>query len=233
MPPSRRPASPRLRASQALALVALILAVVLLGTPGRREGQEAKAQTPPLTPRPSVAATVPYPVPPELQGIDLSRQTAEEAAAKSAGCVSCHRGQHDPHASRRPSGSAASTATAATRQATDKQRAHVWPRFPDAWQTSANPVRSYTLLNHESPEFIRFVNPGDLRVAHISCGTADCHPSEVLQNRKSMMTHGCMLWGAALYNNGSVPLKQAALRRELQHERRRRSGSRPCPPPTE
>ena len=35
-----------------------------------------------------------------------------------------------------------------------------------------------------------------------------------------MMTHGCMLWGAALYNNGAVPLKQAALRRELQHERR-------------
>ena len=47
----------------------------------------------------------------------------------------------------------------------DLQQAHVWPRFPDAWGTSGNPVRSYTLLNHESPEFIRFVNPGDLRIA--------------------------------------------------------------------
>ena len=115
------------------------------------------------------------------------------------GCIDCHGG--DP-------------------TATDKEQAHVHPRFPEAWPTSANPVRSYTLLNHESPEFIRFVNPGDLRVAHISCGTTGCHPKEVLQNRKSMMTHGCMLWGAALYNNGAVPAQAAALRRELQHARR-------------
>ncbi len=106
------------------------------------------------------------------------------------------------------SSSAASTATAATPKPTTKEQAHVQPRFPEAWRSSANPVRSYTLLNHESPEFIRFVNPGDLRIAHLSCGT-DCHPNEVLQNRMSMMTHGCMLWGAALYNNGSFPLKQA------------------------
>ena len=79
------------------------------------------------------------------------------------------------------------------------------PACRKAWPTSANPVRSYTLLNHESPEFIRFVNPGDLRVAHISCGA--CHPREVLQVKKSMMTHGCMLWGSALYNNGAVPNK--------------------------
>src|SRR5262249_50070786 len=57
------------------------------------------------------------------------------------------------------------------------------------------------------PEFIRFVNPGDLRVAKQNCGA--CHDREVLQNRMSMMTHGCMLWGAALYNNGSFPLKWA------------------------
>src|SRR5262249_43760164 len=90
----------------------------------------------------------------------------------------------------------------------DKNAAHVAPRFPDAWPPSAKPVRSYTLLNHESPEFVRFVNPGDLRVAHISCGTMGCHANEVLQNRMSMMTHGCMLWGAALYNNGAVPSKR-------------------------
>ena len=46
--------------------------------------------------------------------------------------------------------------------------------------------------------------------------------------RKSMMTHGCMLWGAALYNNGSVPSKQPPLWRKLQHERACRSESKPC-----
>ena len=29
----------------------------------------------------------------------------------------------------------------------------------------------------------------------------------MLEVRKGMMTHGCMLWGAALYNNGAVPAK--------------------------
>src|SRR5262249_51571827 len=66
-----------------------------------------------------------------------------------------------------------------------------------------------TMLNKETPEFVRFVNPGDLRVAHISCGTVGCHPREVLQVKKSMMSHGCMLWGAAQYNNGAVPSKRA------------------------
>jgi hypothetical protein len=89
----------------------------------------------------------------------------------------------------------------------------VKPCNPQGWPTSGNPVRSYTLLNHESPEFIRFVNPGDLRVAHIACGS--CHQREVLEVKKSMMTHGCMLWGAALYNNGSVPIIVAVWR--LQH----------------
>ena len=100
------------------------------------------------------------------------------------GCIDCHGGNAD---------------------APTKEAAHVQPCLPHAWPTSANPVRSYTLLNHESPEFIRFVNPGDLRVAHISCGA--CHAREVLQVHKSMMTHGCMLWGSALYNNGAVPNK--------------------------
>ena len=92
-------------------------------------------------------------------------------------------------------------------RAADKTLAHIAPKYPEAWGTTANPVRTYTLMNHESPEFVRFINPGDFRIAHISCGTTNCHPNEVAQNRKSMMTHGSMLWGAALYNNGSYPLK--------------------------
>src|SRR5712675_1168554 len=45
--------------------------------------------------------------------------------------------------------------------------AHVVPRYPEEWgyPRSAKPQRSYTLLNRESPEFIRFMNPADYRVA--------------------------------------------------------------------
>ncbi len=150
----------------------------------------------------------PYPMPAELAGVDLLRQTATEAVRKSTGCVQCHQNTHDPHFKDTVRLGCTDCHGGDAGRRT-KELAHVQPRFPEAWPSSANPVRSYTLLNHESPEFIRFVNPGDLRIAHISCGTAGCHPSEVLQNRKSMMTHGCMLWGAALYNNGSVPDKRA------------------------
>jgi hypothetical protein len=139
---------------------------------------------------------------------DLLRQTAEQAAVKSAGCVQCHQGTHDPHF-KETLNLGCCDCHGGDPGSTVKEVAHVAPRFPDAWKTSGNPVRSYTLLNHETPEFVRFVNPGDLRVAHLSCGLAGCHDKEVLQNRTSMMTHGCMLWGAALYNNGSFPLKRA------------------------
>jgi hypothetical protein len=102
-------------------------------------------------------------------------------------CVDCHGGRADT---------------------TVKLAAHVTPRYPNEWPTSANPVRSYTLLNRESPEFVRFINPGDLRVADQSCGAAACHAPIVAKVRTSMMSHGAFLWGAALYNNGAFPLKR-------------------------
>ncbi len=207
---SRHDASPRLQARLALPMALLAMAVVLLGTPGRDDPHRAMAQTPPQPPRASAPkATVPYPVPPELQGIDLSRQTPEAAAAKSVGCLSCHRGQQEPHCKPETVRLGCVDCHGGDPTSGDARQAHVQPRFPDAWGSSGNPVRAYTLLNHESPDFIRFVNPGDLRVAHLSCGTVNCHGEQVLQVRKSMMTHGAMLWGAALYNNGSVPFKAA------------------------
>ena len=39
----------------------------------------------------------------------------------------------------------------------------------------------------------------------IACG--ECHGEIVRAVKKSMMTHGAMLWGAALYNNGAFPIK--------------------------
>jgi hypothetical protein len=86
-----------------------------------------------------------------------------------------------------------------------QKKAHVQPLNPIFWDSSANPSESSVLLNHESPEFIRFVNPGDLRTADKACGP--CHKESVDHVSTSMMRHGAMLWGAALYNNGADPHK--------------------------
>ena len=169
----------------------------------RNLGQATWAAAPPTQ-----ELTEPFPLPPELLGVELLKQSASEALAKSQSCIVCHGATHDPHGKDTlyigcvdcHGGDPASM---------NKDRSHVQPKYQGAWKSSANPVRSYTLLNRERPEFVRFVNPGDLRIAHISCGTIGCHPNETLQVKKSMMTHGCMLWGAALYNNGAVPHKKA------------------------
>jgi len=145
-------------------------------------------------------------------------------ARTSDGCLSCHKGIEDAHDPERVSikigctechgGNAAASAPAGAAKGNPgydeaKRAAHIQPKDSSVWKTSANPVRSYTALNRESPEFIRFMNPGDLRVAREACGTAKCHPNEVTANRHSMMAHGGMLWQAALYNNGAIPQRSA------------------------
>src|ERR1035438_616661 len=77
------------------------------------------------------------------------------------------------------------------------------------WKSSANPVRPFANWLKESKEYIQFVNPGDLRVAEETCGTSGCHAREVRAVQTSMMTHGAMLWQAALYNNGAFVYKDA------------------------
>jgi hypothetical protein len=86
-------------------------------------------------------------------------------------------------------------------------QAHVLPLHPEAWNypISARPERSYTLLNHESADFIRFLNPGDYRVDRDACG--GCHLPEIQQTERSLMSTGAMLWGGAAYNNGILPFK--------------------------
>ncbi len=145
-----------------------------------------------------------YPIPEDLRFTDMMHQSAEDAARKSNSCIVCHTDVGHMH----PINSVRIGCTdchGGNADCMDIRKAHVPSRYPEVWAGAANPVRSYTLLNHESPEFIRFVNPGDSRVAHIACG--QCHAKEVLQLRTSMMTHGCMLWGAALYNNGGISNK--------------------------
>jgi hypothetical protein len=162
---------------------------------------------------------------------NLVDQTQAQADAKSVACLACHHGVENMHNS--PNVVLGCTdchggnANAALEDKFPrfkgdkavydafKQASHVQPLNKEFWKTSANPVESTVLLNHESPAFIQFVNPGDLRVAEKACGL--CHGAEfhamgggddiVTQNTHSMMNHGCMLWGAAAYNNGAIGSK--------------------------
>jgi hypothetical protein len=106
------------------------------------------------------------------QGSPLKEQSQAEADRKSAGCLSCHtqtdaRTMHtaqsvrlgctDCHggdaAVRKAGGESSSEYQAA------RDKAHVRPKNPELWTSSANPERSYTALLDESVEFVRFVNP--------------------------------------------------------------------------
>src|SRR5437868_5104255 len=56
------------------------------------------AQRPTPAPLDEIAASEPFPMPPELRDVRLMRQTDEQKTLKSAGCLNCHRGVGDPHA---------------------------------------------------------------------------------------------------------------------------------------
>ena len=118
------------------------------------------------------------------------------------GCTDCHGGNADVRIN--PGVPAASLA-----YQTAKNRAHPQPHILSNQTNAANPVRAYTDWLKEDSDYIRFVNPGDLRVAEQTCGNSGCHTAEVRKVETSMMTHGAMLWSAALYNNGAVPFKTA------------------------
>jgi hypothetical protein len=132
-------------------------------------------------------------------------QTQAEANAKSIGCLQCHQGVEPMHKAEHVVLGCIDCHGGDPARGLTKEQAHILPRNPEFWKTSANPPNSTAWINHESPEFIRFMNPGDLRVAKESCGL--CHGAIVHDVDHSMMNHGAMLWGAALYNNGAFYLK--------------------------
>jgi hypothetical protein len=128
---------------------------------------------------------------------------------RSAGCVVCHVGTESMHfdGDEELDIGCADCHGGDANETRDKEKAHVQPRNPKLWKSTANPEQLNAAWLKESDEFIRFINPGDFRAADISCGK--CHEREVMWMKKSMMTHGGMLWGAALYNNGAFPIKDA------------------------
>src|SRR6185436_10367178 len=151
------------------------------------------------------------------------------ADEKSTGCVSCHTGIEPMHAS-----------AAVKLACTDchggdgitrvKEQAHVQPRLPELWRTSANPQRTYTKVLGESPEFIRFINPGDNRVAQEACG--GCHQKQVNAVPRSTMTTSSVFWAAVGYANGLVGQKPAFLGESYSRDGNAQS-LRPATPPTQ
>src|SRR5215813_142345 len=128
---------------------------------------------------------------------------------RSLGCVVCHTGSESMHADGDDELDigCADCHGGDPKETQDKIKAHVQPRYLKPGENTANIERLAALWNKESDEYIRFVNPGDFRAADVACGK--CHEREVMWMKKSMMTHGSMLWGAALYNNGAFPMKDS------------------------
>ncbi len=149
-------------------------------------------------------------------------QTQAEADAKTQGCMTCHTatdsqtmhisegvvlGCTDCHGGDPTVRVQAGAKKGDPAYLEAQNKAHVLPRFPMAWKypSSANPERSYTLLNREAPEYVRFVNPSDLRAAREACGA--CHENIIYAAERSLMATGAMLWGGAAYNNNILPFK--------------------------
>lgn len=138
----------------------------------------------------------------------LLRQTQAAADAKSVGCLTCHAGIEPMHASAAVK-LGCTDCHGGDASARKKEQGHVQPRFPEMWKTSANPPRTYTALLQESPEFVRFLNPGDLRVAREACGT--CHGTQTAAVPRSTMTTSAVFWAAVGYANGLISQKPAFL----------------------
>jgi hypothetical protein len=155
----------------------------------------------------------------ETVAASSTKQQTAAPAAFQEGCITCHdriEPMHETKSGKLEDGKDGQKLSCTfchggnPAERVNKELAHVQPRFPDEWKrgvqrTTANPERTNTLLAKESREFVRFINPGDLRVSEQTCGS--CHQTENYAVSNSMMRHGAMLWGAALYNNGGFPLK--------------------------
>jgi len=153
-------------------------------------------------------------------------QTAQQAQDKSAGCRSCHTDTDHASMHVNPAvvlgctdchGGNAGVALGGGIKPDDPayrktlDQAHVQPRYPDTWHypSSANPQDSYTLLNRESPEFVRFINPSDYRVVRESCGA--CHLPLIEAAERSLMSNAAMFFEGASYNNGILPFKRGII----------------------
>ncbi len=132
------------------------------------------------------------------------------------GCTDCHGGNaavFNPRGAVGASSNGSGVPTTKGKDDLDRAmaQAHVQPGTHVQWNgaSSANPQGSYTRLNRLTPAFIRFMNPGDMRVAREACGA--CHLPIIQASERSLMSTSAMLWGGAAYNNGILPFKRYIL----------------------
>src|SRR5271163_1549619 len=130
-------------------------------------------------------------------------KAAEKKAPHQSQCETCHVGIESMHANK--SDIACVDCHGGNDTATSKEAAHVLPRKGSPYADGHRPTDSYSYLNLESTDFIRFLNPSDLRVADKSCG--DCHGDIVKSVRNSIMATNGMAHGAVFYNNGAIASK--------------------------
>jgi hypothetical protein len=128
------------------------------------------------------------------------KKAAEKKAPHQSLCQTCHVGIESMHANK--SDIECVDCHGGNDTATSKEAAHVQPRKRSVFANGARPDESYSYLNLESAEFIRFLNPSDLRVADKSCG--DCHGDIVSSVRKSIMATNAMVHNSVFYNNGAI-----------------------------
>jgi len=214
------------RTMRRLKLLVVFVFVCLIAGAFWRSGATAKSlvqQAPSPTPAPEKQAPAEKPSGP----VAAPKTTTPANQPQVEGCVKCHNNIEPMHRynssgdvfekidkdGKDAQGLTCTSCHGGNPVATTQHDAHVQPRNPEAWGckngdcSSKNPERSNALLNKESREFVRFVNPGDFRIMQQSCG--ECHTDQNHDASRSMMTHGAMLWGAALYNNGGYPIKDA------------------------
>jgi hypothetical protein len=149
-----------------------------------------------------------------------ARQPQTLADTKSAGCTTCHEKTEQPTMHTNPGvvlgcadchGGNATVRRGEAQPGTPAyvaamEQAHVLPRDITIFgRSSANPPSSFARMAKEHPAYVRFVNPGDLRVAREACGA--CHLPIIQSQERSLMSTSAMLWGGAAYNNGILPFK--------------------------
>jgi hypothetical protein len=127
--------------------------------------------------------------------------------AQGEACLSCHNGIEQAHPAFGPGECTACHGGDGTR--TDIERAHVQP--PDDYAEirgtglPAAPVGYLKdmppdMLDRIDPAYLRFINPGDIRVAAETCGL--CHPDQVAGVRNSVMTTNAGHYMPTLYYAG-------------------------------
>ena len=172
-----------------------------------------------------IAATIAAQTPTEQSSQHSALSTQH---LQSSGCETCHKNIEPMHASNAVR-LACVDCHGGNAVATTKEAAHVKPLHPETWRTSANPERSYTALLKESPEFVKFINPGDLRVAPETCG--GCHAKQVAAVPRSTMATSAVFWAAVGYANGILSQKTGLLGESYGRDGQPRS-IKPAWPPT-